>query len=144
MASVRFGSGFYKPKPNRNSVSAHPYSCYFNHVALIKCRCHKYDVIRASVAKMFNTMHLEWFCVYLHRDYTTHQGKSQSMHTFTIIVGTQSFVKTILREMHVVQQVLFLSYATCMNSHPDYMYHVRPVAAPRGGPGKGPRPPLTD
>jgi len=22
---LRFGSGFYKPKPNRNSVSAHPY-----------------------------------------------------------------------------------------------------------------------
>ena len=25
LASVQFGSGFYKPKPNRNSVSAHPY-----------------------------------------------------------------------------------------------------------------------
>ena len=24
LASVRFGSGFYKSKPNRNSVSAHP------------------------------------------------------------------------------------------------------------------------
>jgi len=25
---LRFGSVFYKPKPNRNSVSAHPYSLW--------------------------------------------------------------------------------------------------------------------
>ena len=35
LVSVRFGSGFYKPKPNRNSVSAHPYLLY---IAITTCK----------------------------------------------------------------------------------------------------------
>ena len=36
---LRFGLGFYKPKPNRNSVSAHPYLILRKIIKIVATRC---------------------------------------------------------------------------------------------------------